>query len=225
MMAADFIEDLYVGVLLTLVVVIMARNLKVCIGFYIGHAFLLSCIYLWYAHQTGSLMMLLWFSTTVASQVLLIPFAPGGLFYTVKRYQPRETAPIIPFGLSVVFIAILAAGSWGFFHYVIDFVAPKAEALQEPSRSNLAIAFTVFSLGVYTLLTRRDTIKTVMALCILGNAIDLTLVDLTPGMAETAALGILTDVIISVFILLYIGRMLYVRYGVTDTMKLSELRY
>lgn len=224
-MGINFLEDLYLAVLLSLMIVVVVRNFKISVWLYMVHSFFLSCIYLWYAKNMNNPMMYVWFTTTVLSQIILIPFAPGGLFYTIKRYQPKETEPIVPLALSIVFIPILVAGTWGLFHHFIDLIAPRPEAVVEPSRSNLAIAFTIFTLGIYTLLTRRDPIKMVIALCILGNGIDLTLVDLTPRMAETAVLGILTDVIISVFILLYISRVIYVKFGVVDTVKLSELRY
>ena len=219
------LEDLYIGGLLTLVILIVIRNYRISIWFYIAHSFLLSLIYVWYAHNLDNPMMYLWFATTILSQVVLIPFAPGGLFYTVKKCNATETKPILPLGVSLAFIALIAVGGWEFFHYVIDFIAPNPDATLEPARSNLAIAFTIFSFGLYTLLTRRDAIKTVLALCIMGNGIDLALVDLTPAMAETAILGILTDVIISVFILLYLSRLIYEKFGVLDTLKLSELKH
>jgi hydrogenase-4 component E len=224
-MAAKGLEELYLSILLTLIIVVVARNFKVSVWFYMIHSFFLSCVYLWYAVNMNNPMMYVWFTTTFLSQIILIPFAPGGLFYTIKRYQPRETEPIVPFAVSIVFIIVLMIGTWELFHYFIDFVAPTSAAVIEPARSNLAIAFTIFTLGIYTLLTRRDAIKTVIALCILGNGIDLTLVDLTPTMPETAVLGVLTDVIISVFILLYISRLIYEKLGVVDTVKLSELRH
>ncbi|MFH1953626.1 MAG: NADH-quinone oxidoreductase subunit K [Pseudomonadota bacterium] len=224
-MGTSHLEELYLGILLTLIVVVVARNFKISVWFYMVHSFLLGCIYLWYATHMNNPMMYLWFASTFLSQIVLIPFAPGGLFYTIRRYKARETEPIVPFGVSIVFITILVGGTWQLFHYFIDFIAPTPGSVVEPSRSNLAIAFTIFALGIYTLLTRRDAIKTVIGLCILGNGIDLTLVDLTPTMAETAILGILTDVIISVFILLYISRLIYVKLGIVDTVKLSQLRH
>jgi hydrogenase-4 component E len=219
------LEDLYVGVFLTLIFLIVIRKYRVSIWFYITHSFLLSLIYVWYAYNLDNPMMYLWFFTTILSQVVLIPFAPGGLFYTVKKCNVTEIRPILPFGISLAFISLLAVGGWEFFHSIIDSIAPIPEASLEPARSNLAIAFTIFSLGLYTLLTRRDAIKTVLALCIMGNGIDVTLVDLTPAIAETAVLGILTDVILSVFILLYLSRLIYEKFGALDTMKLSELKY
>lgn len=224
-MIANLLEELHLGVLLTLIVVIVARNLRSSVWFYIVHCFLLSCIYVWYGKQMDNPAMLLWFLTTIISQVIVIPFAPGGLFYTIRRYPPRETNPIIPFGISMIIIPLLVIATWGLFHHIINILAPTPNASVEPAKSNLAVAFTIFTLGIYTLLTRRDPIKTVIALCILGNSIDMTLVDLAPQIAETAVLGILTDVIISVFILLYISRLIYQKLGVTDTVKLSELRY
>jgi hydrogenase-4 component E len=222
---AILLEDLYVGALLTLIIMIVIRSYRFSVWFYIAHSFLLSLIYIWYARNMDNPMMYVWFGTTILSQVVVIPFAPGGLFYTIRKCNATETRPILPLGPSIAFTSLLAIGAWYFFHYIIDFIAPTTAATLEPARSNLAIAFTIFAFGLYTLLARRDAIKTVLALCIMGNGIDLTLVDLTPVMAETAILGILTDVIISVFILLYISRLIYQKFGVLDTLKLSELKY
>lgn len=221
----NHLEELYLAVLLSLIIVVITRNFRICVWFYIAHSCLLACIYLWYARHIENSMMYVWFTTTILSQAIVIPFAPGGLFYTIRRYHEREAPPVVPFGVSLVAIPLLVAGTWELFHYFIDFIAPTPEAMLEPTRSNLAIAFTIFALSIYTLLTRRDVLKTVIALCILGNSIDLVLVDLAPRMSETVLLGILTDVIISVFILLYIGRIVYAKFGVIDTVQLSELRY
>src|SRR4030042_6569108 len=114
-MTTSFLEELYLGVLLTLIIVVVTRNFKISVGFYILHSFLLGSIYLWYGKNTNNHMLYLWFITTVLSQIVLIPFAPGGLFYTIKRYKSIETKPVIPFGLSMVFIPILVAGSWKLF--------------------------------------------------------------------------------------------------------------
>ncbi len=219
------LEDLYLGALLTLLVLIVVRNYRLSVWFYIAHSCLLGLIYVWYAWNMDNPMLYIWFGTTILSQAVIIPFAPGGLFYTIRKCNATETKPIIPLGPSIVFAALIAIGAWNFFHYIIEFIAPTPAAILEPARSNLAVAFTIFAFGLYTLLARRDAIKTVLALCIMGNGIDLTLVDLTPEMAETAILGILTDVIISVFILLYISRLIYQKFGELDTLKLSELKY
>jgi hydrogenase-4 component E len=224
-MGTYLLEDFYVGVLLTLIILVVSRNFKISVWFYILHSILISFIYVWYAIYMNNPWFYLWFLTTIITQVILIPFAPGGFFYTIKKCGHTEVEPIIPFGFSLFFISILVAISWKFFHFAINFIAPIPSALVEPSKSNLAIAFTIFTLGIFTLLSRKDAIKITMALCIIGNSADLVLIDLAPGLNETAALGILTDSILSIFILLFLSRVIYDKFGVIDTLKLSELRY
>ena len=48
-MGTSHLEELYLGILLTLIVVVVARNFKISVWFYMVHSFLLGCIYLWYA--------------------------------------------------------------------------------------------------------------------------------------------------------------------------------
>ena len=92
-------------------------------------------------------------------------------------------------------------------------------------RTNLAVAFTIFVLGIYAILTRRDAIKTVIGLCLLENGVHLSLVSLAPAMKETALAGIATEVVVTVYLLLYIIGGIREKFGTTDTSKLSELHW
>ena len=92
-------------------------------------------------------------------------------------------------------------------------------------RTNLAVAFTIFVLGIYAILTRRDAIKTVIGLCLLENGVHLSLVSLAPAMKETALAGIATEVVVTVYLLLYIIGGIREKFKTTDTFKLSELHW
>ena len=83
-------------------------------------------------------------------------------------------------------------------------LAPTELAQQEVFRTNLAVASTVFALGLYSVLTRRDAIKTVIGLCLLENGVHLSLVSLAPELPETALFGVATEVVVTVFLLLYV---------------------
>ena len=97
------LEDLYLGALLTLIVLIVVRNYRLSVWFYIAHSCLLGLIYVWYAWNMDNPMLYIWFGTTILSQAVIIPFAPGGLFYTIRKCNATETKPIIPLGPSIVF--------------------------------------------------------------------------------------------------------------------------
>jgi hydrogenase-4 component E len=91
-------------------------------------------------------------------------------------------------------------------------------------RTNLAVASTVFALGLYAVLTRRDAFKTVIGLCLLENAVHLSLVSLAPELPETALFGVATEVVVTVYLLLYVIGGVRKEFGTTDTFRLRELR-
>ena len=94
----------------------------------------------------------------------------------------------------------------------------------EPARSNLAVAFTVFALGLYILVTRRDAVKNVIGLCLLENGAHLSLVVLAPTLPGTLFIGLVTNVALFVWVLIYVTSGIYQVIGSSDTFKLSELR-
>ncbi len=110
-------------------------------------------------------------------------------------------------------------------HRHASFLASPAAAGQDIIQTNLAVAFTIFAIGLYGILTRRDAIKTVIGLCLLENGVHVSLVSLAPMMKETALAGIATEVVITVYLLLYITSRIYEKFGSTDTFKLSELHW
>jgi hydrogenase-4 component E len=110
-------------------------------------------------------------------------------------------------------------------HSYIGFVAPSQFATAEPFRTNLAVSLSIFFMGLYCILVRRDAIKTVHGLLILENGVHLSLVTLAPALRETALIGIVTDVVIAVWILLYVIYGIYQKFGSTDTLQLRGLRW
>jgi hydrogenase-4 component E len=110
-------------------------------------------------------------------------------------------------------------------HSQVDLLAPSALAQEEVFRTNLAVASTIFVLGIYTVLSRRDAVKTVIGLCLLENGVHLSLVSLAPELSETALFGIASEVVVTVFLLLYVIEGIYRVFGTTDTFRLRELQW
>jgi hydrogenase-4 component E len=104
-------------------------------------------------------------------------------------------------------------------------MAPGEAGLDQVLRTNLAVAATVFVLGLYTLVSRRDAIKAVIGLCLLENAVHLSLVSLAPALPETALFGVASEVVVAVFLLLYVIEGVYREFGTTDTLRLTELQW
>jgi hydrogenase-4 component E len=120
---------------------------------------------------------------------------------------------------------ILVVIFYSFFHTNVEFLAPTMQAAVEPARSNLALALTICVLGLWVLLVRRDAAKAVIGLVLLENGVHLSLVTLAPTLSETTIIGIVTNVIITVWLLLYLAGRIFRALGTTDTAMLSELKH
>jgi len=79
-------------------------------------------------------------------------------------------------------------------------------------------------LGLYVCVARRDLVKVIIGVVLLENGAHLALISLVPARPETAILGIVTNVVLSAWLLLYFGQVTYKVLGTTDTLKLSELK-
>ncbi len=221
-MEGNTLITLSLAILLTSVLAVETRNLRTATIFYILHSIFLFFIIISYASIMDNPTLYLWALTCFITKVIIIPLL---LWHFIKGVSVIEYKPFIGFAVSLFIIVILSLGFFNLFQRLIDFLAPTAASTQEPIRSLLAVSFMVFMLGLYTLISRRDAVKTVIGLVLLENGVHLVLLSLVPNLSETTMIGILTNVTAIVFILLYLSRTIYEIFGSTDTTKLSELKH
>jgi len=220
-MPENILVTLSLGILITSLAGVEFRNLRSSVWAYFFHSIFLCSIIVAYATIKHNPSLYIWGVTCFITKVIIIPVL---LFRYVRRVPPVEYQPILGFSISLVLVAAFMLAFYRLFKFSITFLAPTEAATTEPTRSLLALAFTVFSVGIYALLTRRDAIKTVIGLALLENGVHLVLLALVPNLAETTMIGILTNVIAVVIILLYISTTIYEVFGTTDTVRLSELK-
>lgn len=216
---ADLIRTLSMLVVITSVVAVETRRLRLSAVVYSIQAVFIVGLLLSFAQANSALYW--WAGTAFLTKAILVP---AFLFRYIGKTQEVELPPLIGFGPSVVVAALLMIGLFRLTHSQVDLLAPSPLAQTEVFRTNLAVASTVFALGLYAVLTRRDAVKTVIGLCLLENGVHLSLVSLAPGLSETALFGIATEVVVTVFLLLYVIAGVYQQFGTTDTLRMRELR-
>jgi len=216
---ADLIRTLSMLVVITSVVAVETRRLRVSAAVYGIQAVLIVGLLLSFAQANSALYW--WAGTAFLTKAVL---TPAFLFRYIGKTQETELPPLIGFGPSVVVAALLMIGFFRLTHSHVELLAPSPLAQTEVFRTNLAVASTVFALGLYAVLTRRDAVKTVIGLCLLENGVHLSLVSLAPELSETALFGIATEVVVTVFLLLYVIAGVYQQFGTTDTLRMRELR-
>ncbi len=215
----DLIRTLSLALVLTTLLAAESRRLRVAASAYSAQALLIVGLLLSFAAINPALYW--WAGTAFLTKAVLIPVF---LFRYIGKTREIEVPPLIGFAPSVVVAAVLMVAFFELTHRQVGLLAPSALAREEVFRTNLAVAATVFGMGLYAILTRRDAVKTVIGLCLLENGVHLSLVSLVPGLPETALFGIATEVVISVFLLLYVIAGLFQQFGTTDTLALRELR-
>lgn len=215
----SLIHTLSLMMIFTSFAAVEARNLRHATLAYLAQALLICCLLGAYAVQNPALYY--WAATALVTKAVLVPW----FLWRSTAGSEEETKPVIGFGISAVLVIVLLATMYRFTHaHAGLFISVRGQpaALAE---TNLAVAFTVFALGLYGILTRRDAVKTVIGLCLLENGVHLSLVSLAPNLKETALAGIATEVVVTVYLLLYIIGGIREKVGTTDTFKLTELHW
>ena len=218
-MNADVVQTLSLTLLLTSVAAVEMRKLSHAATAYVFQALLIVSLLLSFATLNPALYW--WAGTALLTKAILTPLF---LFWAIRHTDPLEVKPVIGFGPSVVVAIALMVGFFRLTHSYAGLILFGEAARQPVFQTNLAVAATVFALGLFCVLTRRDAIKTVIGLCLLENGVHLSLVSLAPELPETALFGIASEVVITVFLLLYVIVGVRESFGTTDTFKLMELR-
>ncbi len=216
----ELIQTLSLLMILTSVTAVETRNLRFAATAYSLQALLICGLLVAFARGNPALYW--WASTALVTKAVVTPLL---LFIYIGKTSEKELKAIIGFGPSVIIAAAMMIGFYNLTHSNIHLLAPTPLATEGVFRTNLAVALTVFALGIYAILTRRDAVKTVIGICLLENAVHLSLVSLAPELRETALVGIATEVVVTVWLLLYVITGIHERFGTTDTFKLSELHW
>jgi hydrogenase-4 component E len=197
------------------------RNLRLAIATLILQSALLSAILSAVAYVYHNPAIYWWALFTFLTKVILIPAL---LFWHLRQMPAEELRPVVGVRASVILVIITTVVFYRLTQTYIEFVAPTPAATQDPARTCLAIAFTIFALGIYALASRRDAIKAIIGLHLLENGAHLSLATLAPTVPATALLGIPSNVVLAAYLVLYLTSGIYRQLGIRDTAALSRLR-
>ena len=216
----DAMRILALTLLLTSFLAVESASVRRAIVAYMAQALVMVAVIAGFATLHPGLW--LWAGTALVTKFGLISWM---LFRATRIGEDREAKPYIGAFVSALLIGALALASYQFIHAHASFLAPTPLAEREPYRTNMAVALTLLFVGGYAVLTRRDAIKVVIGVCMIENGAHLSLVSLAYAMRETVLIGIVTDVVLAVFLLLHLVRGMEDQLGTRDTARLRELRW
>jgi hydrogenase-4 component E len=216
----DLVRTLSLTLLLTSFFAVESRMLRRALTAYMAQALVMVAILAAFATLHSELW--LWAATALVTKFALISWL---LHRAVRAGDGREVEPFVGALPSAVLVGAIAIAGWTLIHRHVSFLAPTPLAESEPYRTNVAVALTLLFIGVYAVLTRRDAIKVVIGVCLMENGAHLSLVSLAHGMRETVLIGVVTDVVLAVYLLLHLIGGMERRMHTRDTARLRALRW
>jgi len=157
----------------------------------------------------------LWAASAFVMKVVLVPW----ILYTALSRVGDTEKPRNALGLTLSFV--LAAVAIGISFIVVNQIKLQAA---EPFKPALAVSMAHFFFGELCILTQRNLFKQVLGFCLMENGSHLTLALLAFHAPELVEIGIATDALFGVIVMVVLGNQIYRNLHTLDTSDLRTLK-
>lgn len=167
------------------------------------------------AYTTKAEQLYLWAGSAFITKVILVPWILYGALTMVGNPEKPRNA------MGTTLSLLLAAAALAVSFIVVDQIQLKAA---EPFKPALAVSMAHFFFGELCILTQRNLFKQVLGFCLMENGSHLTLALLAYNAPELVEIGITTDAVFGVIIMVVLGYQIHKSLGTLDTADLNTLK-
>jgi hydrogenase-4 component E len=211
----DMINSLSGLLILTSLLVIESRKLRVSAILYGVQSLVLVFIFLALAVTMDVEQLYWWAASAFITKVILVPY----ILYRAQLGMDEADQPKP--AMSTTASIMLAAVSVIVSFLVINQLDLK---IASPFRPALAVSVAHFFFGQLCILTQRNLLKQVLGFCLMENGSHLTLALLAYDAPELVEVGIATDAVFGVVIMVILAVQIYRRLHTLDTASLTSLK-
>jgi hydrogenase-4 component E len=203
--------------LLTALLVVMARTAKRSTYLYVVQALFIVAFFVALGFATASENLFIWAATSFATKVVLVPL----IFIIALRKLAAFSNPTLGIRNRPALIIALAAVEVLVCYVLIRHVdLPVTAEVKLP----LAISLAHFFLGLTCIITQRDIFKQIFGYCLMENGSHITLALLASKAPELVEVGLVTDAIFAVLIMVIIASRIYRTNNTVDARELTNLK-
>ena len=215
MVSINLVNSLSGLLILTSLLVIEVRRARWSAIMYSVQSLVLVLIFLTLAYTTKAEQLYWWAASAFLTKVVLVPLI---LYRAMSRVSESEM-PRNALGPAVSFV--MAA-----FAVAVSFIVVNQITLQEaaPFKPALAVSMAHFFFGELCILTQRNLYKQVLGFCLMENGSHLTLAILANSAPELVEIGIATDAVFGVIIMVILGNQIYRNLHTLDVAELNTLK-
>jgi hydrogenase-4 component E len=201
--------------IITSLLVIETKKARWSAMFYSLQSLVLVLIFLSLAVLMHAEQLYLWAASAFVTKAVLVPLI---LYRALSRV---EEADMPKNAMSPVAAILIAAASVAVSFIVVDQIQIAAVA---PFKPALAISVAHFFFGVLCILTQRNIYKQILGVCLMENGAHLTLALLAYNAPELVEIGVATDALFAVLIMVTLGSQIYRTLHTLDSSDLTTLK-
>lgn len=212
---ATLINSLAGLLILTSLLVVEVRQARWSAIVYSLQSLVLVGLFLALAYTMHAEQLFLWAGSAFITKVVLVPWL---LYRALGRVgDPGRTVT----ALGATFSFLLAAVAVTVSFLVVNQIQLAAAG---PFKPALAVSMAHFFFGELCILSQRNLFKQLLGFCLMENGSHLTLALLAYNAPELVEIGIATDAVFGVVIMIALGMQIYRRLGTLDTADLTTLK-
>lgn len=199
----------------TSLLVICARRYSVSCWLYALQSLVLVSIFFTLSQLLHAEQLLMWSFSALITKVLLVPLIMGYMF---RKMAPTDVGERL-FGPAALMLmaAVIVLLCW----FV---VRPVQLPMLSPLKPALAVALGHFLLGLVCIISQRNILRQIFGYCLMENGSHLVLALLAWRAPELVEIGIATDAIFAVIVMVLLARKIWRTHGTLDVNTLTALK-
>ncbi len=202
--------------IITSLLVVVTRKPSHSAAFYALQSLVLVAVFVSLASAIGSVQLYSWAAVAFVTKVVLVPAIMIRSFGNLADEKLGGGARISP-ALTVVLAACVVL----LCSLIVSAVTLPAAQAVKPA---LAISLAHFFFGLTCIVTQRNILKQVFGYCLMENGSHLTLALLAGNAPELVEIGITTDAVFAVVIMVVMARQINRKLATLDADQLTNLK-
>ncbi|CAG9295162.1 hydrogenase 4 membrane subunit [Celerinatantimonas diazotrophica] len=200
--------------IITSMLVIIARRPTTAAWLYSLQSLVLVATFIALGHLLGADELYKWSISAFVTKVVLVP---GIMLLALRKMDRSPVPPLISTPVLVAIAVVIVLIS---FAAVEPVTLPMNPALKPV----LAISLGHFLLGILCIVSQRNILKQIFGYCLMENGAHLTLALLAYRAPELVEIGIATDSIFAVIVMVLMVRKIYRTLNTLDVRQLTQLK-
>ncbi|MDR2503485.1 MAG: hydrogenase 4 membrane subunit [Deltaproteobacteria bacterium] len=201
----------------TSLMVVICKKATTSALIYSVQSAVLVLVFISIGHMTGAGELYTWAATAVFTKVVLVPLI---MYSTLSKLHDPEAGGTIISSAVLILLTTLIMILFFFVANSVEIPIIRRHGL-EPL---LAVSLGHFMIGVMCIVSQRNIMKQIFGYCLMENGAHLTLALMANQAPHLVEIGITTDAIFAVIVMVYMARRIYATIHTLNAQDLTALK-